>query len=281
MNDLRLILLGIGLTIIAIIYLWGTFKQKSEDRARTRKLTSFKRDTVKDVKVMSLYDEADEASEEVLAEMDAFLNNPESIDFNTSDFPLPTKKAKLDEGVFNLSKSVAEKPDELPIQSPVEKSDESADQKKQSQDIAEDEARQQNNEHQIITFLIKAAPGKTFFGDKILAATDVVGMKFGDMNIFHHHGAEGMESGQSIFSLASMYEPGYFDLENMETYQTKGLTLFMQLPAPMDNIQAFDLLQETAMQLADSLQGEICSAKHEPIDAKALQAMRDVVVEFS
>jgi hypothetical protein len=29
------------------------------------------------------------------------------------------------------------------------------------------------------------------------------------------------------------------------------------------------------------LQGEICSTKHEPIDAKALQAMRDVVVEFS
>lgn len=276
MNDLRLILLGIGLTIIAIIYLWGTFKQKSEDRARTRKLTSFKRDTVKDVKVMSLYDEDDEASEEVLAEMDAFLNNPESIDFNTSDFPLPTKKAKLDEGDFNLSKSVAEKPDELPIQSPVGPGD----QKKQSQDLVEDEARQQNNGHQIITFLIKAAPGKTFFGANILAATDVVGMKFGDMNIFHHHGAEGMESGQSIFSLASMYEPGYFDLENMDTYQTKGLTLFMQLPAPMDNIQAFDLLQETAMQLADSLQGEICSARHEPIDAKALQAMRDVVVEF-
>lgn len=277
MNDLRLILLGIGLTIIAIIYLWGTFKQKSEDRARTRKLTSFKRDTVKDVKVMSLYDEDDEASEEVLAEMDAFLNNPESIDFNTSDFPLPTKKAKLDEGDFNLSKSVAEKPDELPIQSPVGPGD----QKKQSQDLVEDEARQQNNGHQIITFLIKAAPGKTFFGANILAATDVVGMKFGDMNIFHHHGAEGMESGQSIFSLASMYEPGYFDLENMDTYQTKGLTLFMQLPAPMDNIQAFDLLQETAMQLADSLQGEICSARHEPIDAKALQAMRDVVIEFS
>jgi len=278
MNDLRLILLGIGLSIIALIYLWGTFKQKSEDRARTRKLTSFKRDHDD---VMTLYDEVDEASEEVLEEMDAFLNNPEPIDFNTSDFPLPTKKAKLDEADFNLSKSVAEKPDELPIQSPVEKPDESSDQKKQSQDVAKDEARQQNNEHQIITFLIKAAPGKTFFGDNILGATDIVGMKFGDMNIFHHHGAEGMESGQSIFSLASMYEPGYFDLENMETYQTKGLTLFMQLPAPMDNIQAFDLIQETAMRLADLLQGEIWSSRNEPIDAKALQAMRDVVIEFS
>jgi len=278
MNDLRLILLGIGLSIIVLIYLWGTFKQKSEDRARTRKLTSFKRDHDN---VMPVYDEADEVSEEVLAEMDAFLNNPDSPDINTSDFSLPTNNATLDEGDLKLSKSVAENPDELPIESPVEKPDKPADQKKQSQDVAEDEARQQNNEHQIITFLIKAAPGKTFFGANILAATDVVGMKFGDMNIFHHHGVDGMEFEESIFSMASMHEPGYFELDKMETYQTKGLTLFMQLPAPMDNILAFDLLQETAMRLADLLQGEIWSTKHEPIDAKALQAMRDVVVEFS
>ncbi len=281
MNDLRLILLGIGLSIIVLIYLWGTFKQKSEDRARTRKLTSFKRDTVKDAKLMPMFDEEEEASAEILAEMDAFLNNPDSPDINGSDFSLPTNKATLDEGDFKLSRSVSDKADESPVVSPDKTPEKPGDQKRQSQDSVEDEARQHNNEHQIITFLIKAAPGKTFFGDNILAATDAVGMKFGDMNIFHHHGVDGMEFEESIFSMASMHEPGYFELDKMETYQTKGLTLFMQLPAPMGNILAFDLLQETAMRLADLLQGEIWSTKHEPIDAKALQAMRDVVVEFS
>ena len=273
MNDLRLILLGIGLSIIVLIYLWGTFKQKSEDRARTRKLTSFKREPVKDVKVMPAYNDDDEVNAEIMAEMETFVNNPASLNFDATDFSLPTNEVNDDEGDFKLSRSVTEKPDKSP--------DEPGDQNKQSQDIVEDEARQQNNSHQIITFLIKAAPGKTFFGDNILGATDVVGMKFGDMNIFHHHGVEGIESGQSIFSLASMYEPGYFDLDNMETYQTKGLTLFMQLPMPMDNLHAFDLMQETAMRLAELLQGEICSSGHEPIDAKALQSMRDVLVEFS
>jgi len=64
MNELRLILLGIGLSIIVVIYLWGTFKQKSQDRARTRKITSFKRGSVEDVKVMPTYDEDDEVSAE-------------------------------------------------------------------------------------------------------------------------------------------------------------------------------------------------------------------------
>ncbi len=262
MNDLRLILLGIGLSIILVIYLWGTFKQKSQDRARTRKITSFKQGPVEDVNVMPRYDEVDDISAEAPAEMDAFLANPEAPDIEASDFSLPIKTAMADEVDLNLSKAVK-----------------SIDQNEQSQDIEEDESREQENESQIIKFLIKAAPGKTFFGDNILAATNIVGLKFGDMNIFHHYGAEGMESEQSIFSLASMYEPGYFDLDNLETYQTRGLTLFMELPAPIDNILAFDLMQETAMRLTDMLQGEIWSAKNYPIDANTLQAMRDLIAE--
>jgi len=269
MNDLRLILLGIGLLVIAAIYLWGTFKQKSEDRARTRKLTSFKRDPVEEVKIMPMYDEVDEVSTEALAEMDAFLSNPKLPDINTSDFSLSTKTVKTDDIDLKLSKSFAEKPDE------------SSEQKKQLPEITEDESTKQGNEPRIITIQIKAASGKFFFGDNILGATDVVGMKLGDMNIFHHYGVTGMESEESIFSLANMYEPGHFEPDQMETYQTRGLMLFMQLPAPIDNILAFDLLQETAIRLAGLLQGEIWSSNHEPIDAKALQAMRDVVVEYS
>ncbi len=262
MNELRLILLGIGLSIILVIYLWGTFKQKSQDRAHTRKLTSFKRDPVEDVEVMPIYDEDDEVSAETLVEIEAFLANPEIPDINTSDFSLTTNTATIDELDINLSKK-----------------DEYSDQEKQSRDVVEDESRKQNNEPQIIKFLIKAAPGKTFFGDNIMGATDIVGLKFGDMNIFHHYGVEGMESKESVFSLANMYEPGYFELDKMETYQTKGLTLFMQLPGPMDNILAFDLMQETAMRLAAMLQGEIWSSKDYPIDEKTLQAMRDTIAE--
>jgi len=262
MNELRLILLGIGFSIILLIYLWGTYKQKSQDRAHTRKLTSFKRDPVEDFKVMPRYDEVDDVSAKAPAEIDAFLANPEPPDINAADFSLPIKTAMVDEVDLNLSIS-----------------NELIDKNNQPQELAEGESEQQDNGFQIITFLIKAAPGKTFFGDNILAATNIVGLKFGDMNIFHHHGVEGVESEESIFSLASMYEPGYFDLDNMETYQTKGLTLFMQLPAPIDNIQAFDLMQETAMRLTDMLQGEIWSSKNYPIDAKTLQAMRDIIAE--
>jgi len=248
MNDLRLILLGIGLFIIVVIYLWGTFNQKLQDRFHLRKLTSFKRSSSEDIKVMPTYDDDDEVNTAILAGLDKFLANPILPDINASDFSLSAKTVATDG-----------KNDEKDIKLP-------------DSDIPN---------IQIITFLIKASPGKEFSGVNILNATTTVGFRFGDMNIFHHHGVEGLMADQPLFSLANMYEPGYFELEQMETYKTKGLALFMQLPSPVDNVAAFDLMQETVMRLTDMLQGEIWSSKQKPIDEKTLQAMRDVAAEFS
>ncbi|MEE8234541.1 MAG: cell division protein ZipA [Gammaproteobacteria bacterium] len=239
MNDLRLILLGIGLFIIAIIYLWGTFNQKLQDRSHLRKLTSFKRSSSEDIKLMPTYDDDDEVSTATLAELNKFLANSKLPDIDASDFSLSAKT------------------------------------------VATDKATQPIPDIQIITFLIKASPGKEFSGVNILNATKTVGFRFGDMNIFHHHGVKGLMADQPLFSLASMYEPGCFELEQMETYKTKGLALFMQLPSPVDNVAAFDLMQETVMRLTDILQGEIWSSKQKPIDKKTLQAMRNVAAEFS
>jgi cell division protein ZipA len=255
MNDLRLILLGIGLFIIAVIYLWGTFKQKSQDRSHMRKITSFKRASNEDVKVLPTYDDEDEVSEETLA-------------INTSDFSLKAKTPEINQQKIVLSKSIPEESVAKPVDPNTHE--------QKSQSVEEDKSKQQDPREQIITFLIKASPNHEFSGSHILAATEAVGLKLGDMKIFHHYGVEGMETEEAIFSLASMYEPGYFELEEMDAYKTKGLLLFMQLPSPIDNVAAFDLMQEIAMELARSLEGEICNSEHKPIDENTLRAMRDM-----
>ena len=256
MNDLRLILLGIGLFIIAVIYFWGTFNQKLKDRSHLRKLTSFKGSSPEDIKIMPTYDDDDEVSTATLAELDKYLANPELQDFDDSDFSLSVKAMEADgtgdDKEIKLSKSTGGMLPDSEI-----------------------------TDIQIITFLIKASPGKEFSGVNILNATKTLGFKFGDMNIFHHYGVQGLMAEQPIFSLASMYEPGNFDLEQMETYKTKGLALFMQLPAQVDNVAVFDLMQETVMQLAELLQGEIWSSKQKPIDEDTLRTMRDMAAKFS
>ena len=244
MNDLRLILLGIGLFIIAVIYFWGTFNQKLKDRSHLRKLTSFKGSSPEDIKIMPTYDDDDEVSTATLAELDKFLANPEVQDLDADGIG--------DDKEIKLSKSTGGMLPDSEI-----------------------------TDIQIITFLIKASPGKEFSGVNILNATKTLGFRFGDMNIFHHYGVQGLMAEQPIFSLASMYEPGNFDLEQMDTYKTKGLALFMQLPSPVDSIAAFDLMQETVLQLSELLQGEIWNSNQKPIDENTLQAMRDVAAELS
>lgn len=266
MNDLRLILLGIGLVIIAVIYLWGTFKQKSKDRSHMRKLTSFKRESYDDIKILPSYDDDNEVSAETLAELGEFLSNPKLPDINTSDFSLKAKTSEINQQEIKVSKS------EKSVAKPVD----SKNNEQKSQSIEDDKSKQQDPHDQIITFLIKAPPNQEFSGAGIIEATETVGLTFGDMKIFHHYGKAGMKTEKAIFSLASMYEPGYFELEKMDAYKTKGLVLFMQIPSPIDNMAAFDLMQETAMALASSLGGVICSSKHKPIDEKALQAMREM-----
>ena len=264
MNDLRLMLLGIGLFIIAFIYVWGTFIQKSQDRSRTRKTTTFKRDSFSDINIMPDYDD-DEISAERLAEIDKFLSNPVSPDVYSSDFSLHTKAIEIDAQEIDLSKSVAN-------QSTASNID-----KQTSQDQDKDRSSQQGHHDQIISLLIKASADKEFSGTRILEVAEAVGLKHGRMKIFHHYGDDDIARQKAIFSLADMYEPGYFELDEMTTFTTKGLNLFMQLPVSINSMTAFDLMQETAMRLADILEAEIWSTQHRPIDEKALQAIRDVI----
>ena len=268
MNDLRLILLGIGLVIIAVIYLWGTFKQKSQDRSYLRKLTSFKRESYDDIKVLPTYDDEDEVSAETLVELGEFLSNPKLPDINTSNFSLKANTSEINQQEIKVSKLTPKQSVAKPVDLKTHE--------KNSQSIEEDKSKKQDPYDQIITFLIKAPPNQEFSGAGIIEATDAIGLTFGDMKIFHHYGVEGMKTEKAIFSLASMYEPGYFELEKMDGYKTKGLVLFMQIPAPIDNMAAFDLMQETAMALAGFLGGVICNSKHKPIDEKTLRTMREM-----
>lgn len=251
MNDLRLILLGIGFFVIAVIYIRGISKQK---RSHLRKMTSFERDSPTKIKTMSVYDEV---NTKILAKLSEFLSNPK-----VPGISLPKSITARKPIIKNDNQLTESKPPKLA-----------------SQTLEKNNVVGDGLPAKIISLLIKPSFNNEFSGINILEATKSLGMKLGDMKIFHHYGKDALETNNVIFSMASMYEPGYFELEKMETFQTKGLVLFMQLPAPMDNLLAFDLMQETVMSLADLLQGEIWASKNKPIDEKALLAMRDIVAK--
>ena len=80
------------------------------------------------------------------------------------------------------------------------------------------------------------------------------GMKYGYMSIFHR--LEPMT--KSIqFSVASALEPGCFELSEIDTYQTPGVSLFLQLPGPLNAINSFEDMLAVAQDIAATLGGDL------------------------
>ncbi|MGR8920598.1 MAG: cell division protein ZipA [Gammaproteobacteria bacterium] len=132
----------------------------------------------------------------------------------------------------------------------------------------------------LIRLFVRAHEGRPFRGPELVRALNAVGMTHGDMSIFHHHGAGELTSDTAIFSAANMFEPGTFDLARIEAFETAGVAMFMQLPAPLDGAVAFELLLNTGQRLAELLGGELYASPRERLDARAIAEFRRLARGF-
>jgi cell division protein ZipA len=96
------------------------------------------------------------------------------------------------------------------------------------------------------------ADGGRFEGPMILDAMQRLGLRYGDMNIFHRIDPA---SKVTQYSIANAVEPGTFDLSDLECLTTRGMTLFLQLPGPDEPGAALDDMLHTSEELAHLLGG--------------------------
>ncbi|MBI4695978.1 MAG: cell division protein ZipA [Gammaproteobacteria bacterium] len=129
-------------------------------------------------------------------------------------------------------------------------------------------------EQQVLSLLLQAPRGKAVSGQDLLKAMNTVGLRYGDMRIFHHFGAGDLKTEVPLFSVANMFEPGYFDLDNLDAFETAGIAFFMQLPSPLDGAVAYELFLNTAQRLAEALKVEVYSEPGKPLDSAAIDRMR-------
>lgn len=118
----------------------------------------------------------------------------------------------------------------------------------------------------IVLYLI-APPDHPFVGYELLQSLQAAGLHYGEMNIFHYYASERK---QKLFSVASAVEPGIFDLANIGAFSCPGLSLFMLVAAHQEPLAVFDLLLETAEQLAEDLHGTLCDDERRPLTAELI-----------
>lgn len=104
----------------------------------------------------------------------------------------------------------------------------------------------------LVMLYLAAKSGHSISGAELVLATEKVGLVYGHNNIYHRL-AEGAHANEPIFSMANVIQPGYFDLDQIDTLQTPGVSFFMTLPGPVTAIQAWDSMLPIAERMAQLL----------------------------
>ena len=135
------------------------------------------------------------------------------------------------------------------------------------------------HEQKIVTLRVAARGSERFTGEQLVDVLRGEGLEHGQFDIFHRHLTEDADS-DAVFSVASMVEPGHFDLDNLADLSTPGISLFMLLPGPMDGIEAFTDMLSTARQLADRLDGDVLDEVGSTLSRQAESHVREEIVNY-
>lgn len=142
-------------------------------------------------------------------------------------------------------------------------------------DLDEQTADDPKYAQKIVTLHVVAGPNAVFAGEDLLSVFERRGYHYGDMNIFHS-----MHEGSTVFSVAKMIEPGYFDINDMESFQTPGITLILQLPGPVPADVAVAVLVSEAYEMAQELNGTVLDEQHSTLTKQTVQHLREGIYEY-
>jgi cell division protein ZipA len=133
------------------------------------------------------------------------------------------------------------------------------------------------SEQQKIVTVRVCAPGEArWSGATLLSALELNGLAYGRYQVFHRRHTDG----RSLFCVASLVEPGTFDVARMPLEEFRGVTLFAVLPGPLEPLLTIDELLGAARGLAQELSGMVQDSKGMPLSPQRAAALRDDVARF-
>jgi len=137
------------------------------------------------------------------------------------------------------------------------------------------------NNELLISLTVLPKSGNIFYGDDILQACKLAGLQLGEFNIFHRYALIDEKVLMTpVCSLVNLFEPGYFDFDRMGDFTTEGLSLFMQLPGPVDGRDAFLILMDVSDKLSANLNATICDETRSVLTTQTISHIKEKVENF-
>lgn len=226
MDDLRLVILGIGVALLGVIYLWGKRRARRDD--------------------WELPPDADLSGDPVYPDE----TKPED---EWDIIPLRAARDPLDEGALEQMRGLASQTKPLGDDIPT------------LTDVVGEAKTAKPLPELVVALTVIAKSGHTISGKALLDATRETGLVYGTHRIYHR-----VVNGDTIFSMANILEPGYFDLNAMDKFATPGIALFMRLPGKAAGTLAVQQMIDTARSMAQMLDARICDERRTPLTEQGL-----------
>jgi len=132
----------------------------------------------------------------------------------------------------------------------------------------------------LIVFTVLAHSGEVFPGKMIRQAAQQAGFEYGDMHIFHYYADRLSDSAPAVCSFANIVQPGHFEMIDQADFTSPGISLFAQLPGPLEAREAFKELLGKAHMLADLLGGELCDETRSILTEQSIGHIKEKVEAF-
>lgn len=271
MEELRWILLGVGIVIVIAIYFWG--------RARRR--------------------DTDYASFDASNNVPSFSAEDEPVDdWHDGVGPVRVVESFNDEEMdeFNIEEPILAVEAEVPVDSDISKNDPSAVADTDNEDYEESLSQSEENEiaqqelaeeiiddsqpvsvDDVVALYLVAERGSDLKGEHILSATYAAQLEYGEMNIFHRRD----DNGKIIFSMSNMMEPGAFDIDRMNEMSTRGISLFIQLSLCDQPVKALDEMLICAHSLSGLLNTQIIDQDRQLLNETFTRSLREKAKSFA
>lgn len=254
MMDLYFVLVAIaGLGVLSLILLgWGRIRLP-----RMERFTPLinKKDLTKNI-------QPDSSKEKELEEksIDEAMQLPKQQAHHQHEVSEESALAQLG---FSALDGLVNEVEELPSMTALDEPVVTVDTKSKAKAAANDD---------LVIFYLMAPRGKPFLGYELLQALYAVGLRFGDMSIFHCYTHS--ENPDILYSVASAVEPGIFDMANIGAFSCPGLSLFMMGKRLKHPTEVFEKMLETAYQLTEDLQGVLYDDERKPLTDEKLAEYR-------
>lgn len=122
----------------------------------------------------------------------------------------------------------------------------------------------------VLVLNVVANDNEEISGAVLLPTLLTLGLKFGEMDIFHRH-EKATGKGEVLFSLVNMVKPGTFDIDNMEQFSTTGVSLFMTIPHRHGNMETFNTMLNAAAKIAEAFGGQVLDGDRSTLTKQSTQ----------